>query len=215
MAPVLFAPLICWVFALDRLATVLISEYLSANNKKLFLRLCIGLFLFGTLAILATQSFSYPQLGHLFFISLLGITLFTDTRVMLISRLATLYTIPVAFVLCTYNVLPISITESLLGTLFGYGILKIVSIVALKITAQEGLGEGDIDLLAMIGAYTGLLGCWASLLIGSLLGAMVGIITLAMGADRSTLKLPFGTFLGIGAILFVLFSEIFYALWTL
>lgn len=215
MAPVLLVPLGCWVFALDRFSDYLISDHLSEKNTKLFLRLCIGLFLLCASFFVVIKNPSFYVIPELLFISLLGVTLFTDTRVMLISRLVTLYTIPLAFALCIFNILPLSLLTSFIGALFGYGILKIVSIVALKSTGKEGLGEGDIDLLAMIGAYTGPLGCWASLLIGSVLGAVVGIVTLATGADRSTLKLPFGTFLGIGAIVFVLFYETFHSLWQI
>ena len=215
MAPILLLTLSCWVFALDRFSNYLISDHLSAKNRNLLLRLCIGLFLLCASLFLVSKNLSFYVIPELFFISLLGVTLFTDTRVMLISRLVTLYAIPFALTLCAFNMLPLSLLASIIGTLFGYGILKIVSVVTLRSTGKEGLGDGDIDLLAMIGAYTGPLGCWASLLIGSVLGALIGIAALATGADRSTLKLPFGTFLGIGAIVFVLFSETFHSLWPI
>jgi leader peptidase (prepilin peptidase)/N-methyltransferase len=68
------------------------------------------------------------------------------------------------------------------------------------------MGGGDIKLLAMIGAFTGIKGVIFSLLVGSLMGAMVGIpLMLIKGRDEGTkYAIPFGPFLSLGAVIYLL-----------
>ena len=63
--------------------------------------------------------------------------------------------------------LPLTAYESILGAVFGYAVLWIIAQLFHKIRKIEGLGQGDIDLLALIGAFTGVLGAWISLFIGA------------------------------------------------
>ena len=66
-------------------------------------------------------------------------------------------------------------------------------------TGREGMGGGDVKLLAMVGAFLGWQGVLLTLLLGSLVGSVIGIsIMVARGAD-SKLAIPFGPFLSIGA----------------
>ncbi|MGA9530655.1 MAG: hypothetical protein WBQ73_02080, partial [Candidatus Babeliales bacterium] len=76
---------------------------------------------------------------------------------------------------------------------------------------KNGIGEGDFDLLAYIGAYTGVIGCWISLLLGSCAGSLVGIAYIIFYKKKSTaIALPFAPFLAYGAMLFVLFQNSFF-----
>jgi leader peptidase (prepilin peptidase)/N-methyltransferase len=69
------------------------------------------------------------------------------------------------------------------------------------------MGEGDRELLAFIGAFTGICGAWVSLMIGSIAGSIVGIVYLyATGQGKNT-RIPFGPFLAGGAIVYVLCQE--------
>ena len=66
---------------------------------------------------------------------------------------------------------------------------------------REGLGLGDVKMVAMIGAFLGLQGALLTLIAGSLLGAIVGLFYIWFtGKDASTYELPFGTFLGTAAL---------------
>ena len=81
-----------------------------------------------------------------------------------------------------------------------------LSIGFLYVFDREGLGWGDVKLLAAIGAFLGFLpGSWFVLMFGSLLGSFVGITHLL--ATRRRAYLPFGPSLALSAIAYVLFGD--------
>ncbi len=94
---------------------------------------------------------------------------------------------------------------ALLGALLGGGILLALAGGWLLLRGEEGMGLGDVKMLAMIGAFLGWKGMVVTLFSASLLGALVGIALL--GRSRAGLKtrLPFGAFLSLGG-LFALFA---------
>lgn len=145
----------------------------------------------------------------IFFITALLITFYTDLKFMLISRFVTLYCVPVCWFLAYFNYLPITFLESLCGTIFGYLLLWTVAKIAFYFYKVEALGQGDIDLLSFIGAFLGPIGCWFSLLIGSVTGSIFGILYafLNRSSNFRTLRLPLGTFLVLGALCTLFFSD--------
>jgi leader peptidase (prepilin peptidase) / N-methyltransferase len=71
----------------------------------------------------------------------------------------------------------------------------------LKLRHREGLGFGDVKLIAMVGAFVGLRATLLTLIAGSLAGSILGYAYIRItGKDPSTYELPFGTFLGVAAI---------------
>jgi leader peptidase (prepilin peptidase)/N-methyltransferase len=97
--------------------------------------------------------------------------------------------------------------DALPGILVGQGVLWAIAFVYELARKQEGMGGGDIKLLAMIGAFCGIKGVVFSLVSGSLVGSLVGIpLMIAKRADAKY-ALPFGPFLSAGAVLYVLAGE--------
>jgi len=97
--------------------------------------------------------------------------------------------------------------SSLIGMLIGGGFLLATAWLYEKITGVEGMGGGDIKLLAMIGAFLGWPSVPVTLFFASLVGSVVGLACmLATGAGRR-LALPFAPFLCSGAVLFIFFGE--------
>lgn len=95
----------------------------------------------------------------------------------------------------------ISLAESALGALLPGLLLWILGVLYLKIRKKEGLGLGDVKMVAMIGAFLGIQGAIWTVMLGSILGSVIGLIYI-YGAhkDPGSYELPFGTFLGAGAL---------------
>jgi len=125
---------------------------------------------------------------------------------MLISRFATIFLIPFGFLFSAIGLLPIGLKNSILGALLGYGFLFVVSKVFHYATKKEGIGQGDLELLAFIGSFLGIAGCWISLFLGSIIGSVIGLIYMKIKGEKKYTKMPFGHFLAIGAIAFVFFK---------
>ncbi len=87
--------------------------------------------------------------------------------------------------------------SALLGAMAGYLSLWSVYWVFKQLTGKEGMGHGDFKLLAALGAWTGLAGVLPTVLISSLVGAVIGSVWLmAKGKDKAT-PIPFGPYLAI------------------
>ena len=96
---------------------------------------------------------------------------------------------------------------ALLGAIAGYVSLWSVWWLFKQLTGKEGMGHGDFKLLAALGAWVGLQGILPTVLISSLVGAIVGSIWLAMrGRDRAT-PIPFGPYLAIAGWIVFMWGE--------
>ena len=94
-----------------------------------------------------------------------------------------------------------SLYESALGAAVPAISMYVLGVLYLKIRKREGLGLGDVAMVAMIGSFLGLIPGILSLMIGSVLGSVLGLIfMIASKKDMRTYELPFGTFLGVGAL---------------
>lgn len=158
------------------------------------------------LSIIAyTDSVYWP--AYFFFCSALIVTIRTDLECMLISEYMTLYLAPLNFLFAVFHMLPISLSESVVGALCGYAFLYGISAIASRFLGKQAVGEGDFDLLALIGSCTGIIGCWLSLTIGALLGSIIGGAYLILSGKSYKNPLPFGPFLAAGAIIYIIFEN--------
>lgn len=100
----------------------------------------------------------------------------------------------------------VSWLDSLIGLVAGGGSLLLVAEGYHRLTGKEGMGGGDVKLLAMIGAWMG----WRSLplivLFSSLFGALIGSVFLFVAGKGVRARIPFGPFLSLGALLWVFFG---------
>ena len=90
--------------------------------------------------------------------------------------------------------------DAVIGVVVGGGVLFGVAEVYYRLRGEEGLGMGDVKMLAMIGAFLGWRLMFVALFLGSILGSIVGIGMLGLGLADSKYALPLGTFLAIGAV---------------
>lgn len=102
----------------------------------------------------------------------------------------------------------LSLIEAAIGTLIGAGSILLVAKLYETVRKREGMGLGDVKMVAMIGAFLGLQGSLLTLIIGSMVGGIGGLVFILLtGKDASTYQLPFGAFLGGAALAFALFGE--------
>ena len=97
-----------------------------------------------------------------------------------------------------------STTDSLLGVLLGYGLIRLVDEWYFNVKKQRGIGQGDAKLLAAIGAILGWQAIFPILCCAAILGVVVGLALIRL--RRLTLKnqIPFGPFLSLFACAFIL-----------
>lgn len=105
----------------------------------------------------------------------------------------------------------VSLAESIFGAAFLSAALWFVGALYFRLRGREGLGLGDVKMVAAIGSFLGLSGVLLTVIIGSISGSLVGIAYIRLaGKDPGTYELPFGSFLGIGAL-----AALFYGVLTL
>ena len=135
-----------------------------------------------------------------------------------------------------HRVLPapvLGVADALIGATFGSLLLLGAATMYRVVRGREGMGLGDVKMMAMVGAFLGLRGAFFTILIGTLLGSLVGVsVVLAMylarwkeklaerGARRglggikelrwaiaARYQLPLGTFLGFAALMVVFIMQ--------
>ena len=101
----------------------------------------------------------------------------------------------------------LSFADALIGAGVASGLLWLVAEGYFRARGREGMGLGDVKMMAMAGAFLGLQRALLTILLGSLLGSVIGIAVIAIGRKGRDFELPFGTFLGAGAILVMFFGS--------
>ena len=107
--------------------------------------------------------------------------------------------------LCATMILPVGLLDSVLGALLGGGLLWVLAWASPYLFGREGMGGGDIKLLAMIGAFLGWKPVLLTIMVGALVGSVVGIGLIAFKVMRRDQYLPFGPFLALGAVVSLFF----------
>ena len=97
--------------------------------------------------------------------------------------------------------------SAMLGAAVGGGGLFLIAFLYEKIAGQEGMGLGDVKMLAMVGAFLGPVGVLMTVLAASLSGSLVGIAAIALGRGDRKMRLPFGVFLAAGGVAAYFFGD--------
>jgi leader peptidase (prepilin peptidase) / N-methyltransferase len=101
----------------------------------------------------------------------------------------------------------ISFADAVIGAGVASGLLWLVAEGYFRWRGREGMGLGDVKMMAMAGAFLGLQRALLTILLGSLLGSLIGGALMALWRKGSDFELPFGTFLALGAMLVVFFGS--------
>ncbi|MBW1900183.1 MAG: prepilin peptidase [Deltaproteobacteria bacterium] len=158
-----------------------------------------------SVALFIRYGLSYQYFLYLLFTSVLVTISFIDLHHKIIPDVLSLSGIVVGLA-ASFMPGTISWLDSLIGIIAGGGSLFLVAFVYERITGREGMGGGDIKLLAMIGAWLGWRQLYLVVLISSLVGAIVGIAFLLMAGKGFRVRIPFGPFLSLGAMACLFFG---------
>ena len=179
-----------------------------ACHRRISLRYPAVELLSGLLALLLVQRFDLsPALAVAgVFVAALIVVSFIDLDHQIIPDVISLPGIVVGVLLSALGYGP-PLLDSIIGVLCGGGILFAVAAGYQALTGREGMGGGDIKLLAMIGAFLGWRAVLLTLVLGSFSGALVGIALMVTRGATTRLPIPFGPFLACGAVCALFFGD--------
>jgi len=143
--------------------------------------------------------------ARLLFVVILVVLFGIDLHHQILPNVITLPGIAIGFLFSL--VTPPGWMNSLIGIALGGGVLYAIAAAYYAVRREEGLGMGDVKMLAMIGAFLGWKAVLVTLILSSFAGALVGIGIIALSRGSMRLALPFGTFLAVGAIAAMIVGE--------
>lgn len=182
-----------------------VRSHFALNFFTIFCAFVLGMTLYISFIYLLPFLICFPFfISYTLFFSLLLISTHTDLEAMVIPSLFSLWMAPVGILFAYFNALFISVEESIISACAGYAILWLLGFYFKKIRKKKGIGEGDMELMALIGAFLGLNGVIYTLLYGSLLGIIAACIYLYLQKKDTQTPIPFGPFLALGAYLYFL-----------
>jgi leader peptidase (prepilin peptidase) / N-methyltransferase len=157
----------------------------------------------------------YPNYGlyfsFLIFVCALLVISFIDLSFQIIPDIISIPGIiagvAVAIIFNIYSDYQITWYDSLIGAIGGGGILYLVAIGFEKFTGKEGMGGGDVKLLAMIGAWMGWRAIPLIILVSSLTGSIIGAAALLLAGKGLRSRIPFGPFLVLGTLVYLFFGN--------
>ena len=160
-----------------------------------------------TLACVWRFGFGWQGFGAILFTWFLVAMSGIDLRTQLLPDSLTLPLMWLGFIAAHENLF-VGPKTAIAGAAVGYGSLWLVWWLFKQLTGKEGMGHGDFKLLAAIGAWCGLKGILPTILMSSLVGAIIGSVWLAMkGGDKAT-PLPFGPYLAIAGWIVFMWGDV-------
>jgi len=157
-------------------------------------------------ALIHNFQLSFIAAGYFIFTAALLVIIFIDIHHQIIPDIISLPGILLGFLFSLVSP-TVSWQSSLIGLLVGGGVLYAVAFSYYLIRKVDGMGGGDIKLLAMIGAWLG----WQSLpfviFASSLSGTLVGLIAMLYQKKGGRTRIPFGPFLSLAALVYTFYSK--------
>ena len=158
------------------------------------------------LAVFIKYGLTATTVIYFVFIAVLLLITFIDIDHQIIPDRLSLPGIPLFFLLGL--LLPfITWQDALIGILAGGGILYGVALGYQLLTGRDGMGGGDIKLLAMIGAFVGWQGILFTLFAASAIGTIIGLLAMIRSKKGMRMAIPFGPFLSAGAVIDLFFGR--------
>ncbi len=217
-------PLLSWIFLGGRCAYC---------KERISIEYPLTEFLCGTLAFFLYREFGV-SLELLFYlalcVSLVVITLI-DIRHLIIPDMITLPGIAVGITLNAIRtdwgaaaeavlspglsnylsaVADIAVFNSIGGVLLGGGAFLLIAAVYRTVRKKEGMGMGDVKLVAMLGAFFGIWGVLVVIFLSSILGTLIGLSVIILRRKDPASAIAYGPFLSFSAVLYLLGDDLFF-----
>ncbi len=157
-------------------------------------------------ALVNRFGFSINAAGYFIFTAALLVIIWIDIYLQIIPDVISLPGIILGFLFAFVSP-TLTWQSSLIGILAGGGVLYSIALLYLLWRKIDGMGGGDIKLLAMIGAFLGWQALPFVILASSLSGTFVGLIAMIKQKKGGQTRIPFGPFLSISALLYLFFQE--------
>ncbi len=148
----------------------------------------------------------WPAVAYALLLSALLVITWIDLAHQIIPDVITLPGIA-AGLFCAATILPVGLINALLGLLLGGGLLWGLAWASPYLFGKEGMGGGDIKLLAMIGSFLGWQPTLLTIIVGAVVGSVIGIGLISLKLMRRDQYLPFGPFLALGALVAMFFHQ--------
>jgi leader peptidase (prepilin peptidase)/N-methyltransferase len=190
-----------WFENIPLLSFLLLAGRCAGCRARISFRYPLIEVLTGVLFLLVLYSFGLRLATPIYFLLVAGLVVITfiDLDHQIIPDVISLPGIVIGF-FCSFFIPWVGWLDSLLGIFLGGGLLLAIAWLYQVLAKRDGMGGGDIKLLAMIGAFLGWKSIFPIIFIASLAGSLVGVpLMLLQGADRR-LALPFGPFLSLAAL---------------
>jgi len=149
---------------------------------------------------------SWPIIPYCAFVSALIVVTFIDIQHLIIPDMITLPGIVLGFLVSFFPFMGVRWLDSLIGVVACGGCFLIIAILSRFIWKRDGLGGGDVKLIAMIGAFLGWQGGAVTIFWASFLGSLFGVFLILMRKKGRKDVIPFGPFLCLGALISLLFG---------
>ncbi len=149
---------------------------------------------------------SLEAAGYFLFCGALLVIIFIDIRLQIIPDTISLPGIALGFLFSFINS-NITWQSSLIGLLVGGGTLYLIAFFYLLIRKIDGMGGGDIKLLAMIGAWLGYQSLPFVILSSSLSGTVIGLIAMRSQKKGGNTRIAFGPFLSGAALVYLFYAQ--------
>lgn len=179
-------------------------------GKRISLRYPFVEFVTGCLTLVLFLKYGITPAFAVFFLfcCAMVVVFAIDLDHMIIPDVISLNGIAIGIIACQLGLVPgMDWKASLVGTFVGGAVLYIPAAIYERIRGIEGLGGGDIKLLAMIGSFIGTEGVIFVLFFSSLIGSFTALIGVAVKGSGATTPIPFGPFLTAAAVAYVFFGD--------
>lgn len=193
-----------WFQNIPIFSFLLLRGKCAGCGQKISLRYPLIEAITGGLFVLVLYSFGLSLSTPIYwiFVAALVVITFIDLDHQIIPDVISLPGIVVGFA-CSFAIPWVGWIDSLLGILLGGGLLLAIAWCYQILTKREGMGGGDIKLLAMLGAFMGWKAIFPVVFLSSLMGSIVGVPLILFRGEDTRFAVPFGPFLSLGAVFYL------------